>query len=193
VTRAAVLCLGLALCSCVHERTKAYTVYAATPLRDRAAPRATFERAPAPEVVSAPPAPRAAPAAPSRSPPPPPAPRDDVPARETFLSSDTEIAAGKATVHVPAALAAEATLTGGAVEDDGGGRRVATGAAVLRLRRLVVRAERVTLVERPPGEEDFQLSARQGVTFRSSQPKSVVSETDLKSLLLTNDSYVPLR
>jgi hypothetical protein len=207
VTRVPLAVLALALASCVHERTKAYPVYGATPRREpasRSAPRAVVSsRAPVAEASrlpepSAPPAPAPAFPAPAAAAPRPPRGDPARPAvplapRDVFLSSETEIAAGKATVHVPAALAAEAALTGGAVEDDGAGRRVATGGAVLRLRRLVVRAERLTVVVRPPGEDDFQVSARGGVSFRSEQPRSRLSETDLKSLLLTNDSFVPLR
>ena len=61
------------------------------------------------------------------------------------------------------------------------------------MRRLLVRAERVTLVLRPAGEDDVQSPPAGGVSFHSSQPKAVLFESDLKSLLLTNDSYVPLR
>jgi hypothetical protein len=94
---------------------------------------------------------------------------------------------------VPPALAREATLTGAQVVEEGPGRRVATGNAVLTLRRLTVRAARLTLVARDDGAPDVSLSARGRVSFHADLPASVIDERDLKSLLLRNDGYTPLR
>lgn len=113
--------------------------------------------------------------------------------RERFLTSATRVEAEKATLHVPPALAREATLTGAQVVEEGPGRRVATGNAVLTLRRLTVRAARLTLVARDDGAPDVSLSARGRVSFHADLPASVIDERDLKSLLLRNDGYTPLR
>jgi len=114
-------------------------------------------------------------------------------ARETFLAAETTIDAESATVYLPPAYAGEASLAGAAVADAGAGRRTADGSAVLTVRRLTVRARRVTLVVRSDGLPDVQVAARGAVSLRSDQPASVVEETGLRSLLLKNDGYVPLR
>src|SRR5207247_813767 len=114
-------------------------------------------------------------------------------AREKFLNAETTVTAATATVYVPTAYAGEAALTGDATTPDAAGRRTATGDATLVLRRLTVRAARVTLVIRPAGEDDLQLTARGRVSFRSSQPGLAIDERDLASLFLRNDGYTPLR
>ena len=114
-------------------------------------------------------------------------------ARETFLDAETTIDAESATVYLPPAYASEASLAGAAVTEDQAGRRTADGSAALTVRRLTVRARRVTLVIRSDGLADVQVTARGAVSLRSDQPASVVEETGLRSLFLRNDGYVPLR
>jgi hypothetical protein len=114
-------------------------------------------------------------------------------ARERFLNSPTVIEAEKATVHLPPAYLREATLTGLEVVEEGPGRRSATGSGVLVLRRLTIRASRITLVARDDGLPDLSVSARGGVAFRADLPGSVLEERDLKSLLIRNDRHTPLR
>ena len=114
-------------------------------------------------------------------------------AKEKFLSATTEIRAQKATLYLPAAYAAEASLQGATVTEEGPGRRTAVGGATLVLRRLTIRAARLTLVSKSDPEADVQLSARGDVSLRSDQPASIVEETGLRSLLLRNDGYTPLR
>jgi hypothetical protein len=206
--------VALALAGCVRERTKAGPVRIpegalAGAVREggRAGTRAQVVAVakPAAPAPAAAPAPVAAPAAVVRSPP----AGDAAPAahrplaagktleevaREKFLSAATTIDAEKATVTVPAALAAEASLRGTTVREDGGpNRRVAEGVAVLTLRRLTVKARRIVLVARDDGKDDVQVSARGNASLESDQPASVVHESGLKALLLTNDGYVPLR
>ena len=64
---------------------------------------------------------------------------------------------------------------------------------MLTVRNLTVRARRVTLVLRPEAGADFQVSARGAASLHSDQPSSLLEETGLRSLLLKNDGYVPLR
>jgi hypothetical protein len=113
--------------------------------------------------------------------------------REKFLNALTTVEAEKATLYLPPALAAQARLTGANVVEEAPGRRVATGSAVLVLRRLTVRAARLTLVARDDGTPDVSLHARGRVTFHADLPASVIEERDLKSLILRNDGYTPLR
>ncbi len=148
---------------------------------------------PRPEPAAALPPPPRNPDRPAAHKPLPPGVTVEEAAREKFLWAPTVVEAQKATFYCSAALAAEATLTGSVTTDDGPGRRTAAGHAVLTLRRLIVRAERVTLVVRSDGKRDVQLTARGGVSLRSEQAASVIEETGLKSLLLTNDGYTPLR
>ena len=98
-------------------------------------------------------------------------------ARTKFLSSPTEISADRATLYVPRAYENEL---------------LRQGTTVVALRRLTVRASQLTVVVRD-GNPDVQLSARGSVSFRSDQPASVIEETGLRSLLLKNDGYTPLR
>lgn len=114
-------------------------------------------------------------------------------AKEKFLAADTQIRAEKVTLYVPASYAAEASLTGASVVDEGSGRRTAVGGARLVLRRLTIHAERLTLVAKSDPAADVQLSARGDVSLRSDQPASIVEESGLRSLLLRNDGYTPLR
>ena len=113
-------------------------------------------------------------------------------AREKFLASVTEVGAQRATLYVPAAYAAEVSLTGATVSDDAPGRRTATGSAVATLRHLTVRGAQVTVVVRE-GDPDLQLTARGDVSLRSDPPASALDETGLKALFLKNDGYTPLR
>jgi hypothetical protein len=113
-------------------------------------------------------------------------------ARERFVAHETEIRADQATVHLPAALAREARLGGRTVEVAAGNRRIASGDATLSVRRLTVRAGRVTLVERPAGEESVAVAARGSVSFTSNQRASRIEETGLRSLLVRDDAYTPL-
>jgi hypothetical protein len=113
-------------------------------------------------------------------------------AREKFLVATTTIAAQRATLYVPAAYAAEISLTGATVSDDAPGRRTATGTGVVTLRRLTVKAAQVTVVVRD-GNPDVQLTARGDVSLHSDQPASVLDETGLRSLFLKNDGYTPFR
>ena len=78
-------------------------------------------------------------------------------AREKFLSAETEIRAEKVTLYVPAVYAAEASLTGATVVEEAPGRRTAVGGATLVLRRLTIRAERLTLVAKSDPASDVQL------------------------------------
>ncbi len=98
-------------------------------------------------------------------------------ARTKFLASTTDVSADRATLYVPRAYAGEVSRE---------------GATVVRLRRLTVRAGQLNVVVRDDNP-DLQLSARGGVSFRSDQPASVIEETGLRSLLLKNDGYTPLR
>ena len=97
--------------------------------------------------------------------------------RTKFLSSTTEVSADRVTLYVPRAMAGEVSRE---------------GATVARLRRLTVRAVRLSIVVRD-GNPDVQLTARGSVSLRSDQPASVIEESGLKSLLLKNDGYTPLR
>jgi outer membrane murein-binding lipoprotein Lpp len=211
----AVVVAAMLLAGCVTERTKPGPVTVregalagAVPAASQRAERGSAAVVAAERAAERPPAPaaaRATPAAVVRTPPAgsaaaPPAHRplaagrtlEDV-ARERFLEATTTIDAEKATITVPARYAAEATLSGTTTREDGPGRRVAEGVAVLSLRRLTVRARRIVLVARDDGGSDVQISARGNVVLKSDQPASVVEETGLRSLLLTNDGYVPLR
>ena len=142
-----------------------------------------FERGPAVKTSAAPPAhARLAPGA-----------SLEQRAREAFLNALTTIDAESATVYLAPGYASEASLAGAAVTEDRASRRTADGSAVLTIRRLTVRARRVTLVVRSDGLLDVQVAARGAVSLRSDQPASVVEETGLRSLLLRNDGYVPLR
>jgi hypothetical protein len=114
-------------------------------------------------------------------------------AREKFLEATTNIDAEKATVTVPAGYAAEARLSGTTLKEDDPKRRIAEGVAVLTRRRLTIRARRIVLVARDDGSQDVQIAARGNVVLESDQPASVVKESGLRSLLLTNDGYLPLR
>lgn len=200
----------LAVAGCVHERSKSIGVVPEGALaRESAGSERAFAPTAAPSRTRVPP--------PIRSPEPEPeaaaavvAPRDGAPAppaahraipagesladraRDTFLSSTTDLAAERVTLYVPRALASEVSLEGTTVADDGPGRRVAAGAAVLRLRRLTVRAASLTVVVRDDNP-NLQASARGGVSLRSDQPASVVEESGLRSLILRNDGYTPLR
>lgn len=135
---------------------------------------------------------------PTPGPPPPPAHRalaegvrlEDV-AREVLFACETTVVAEKATLYVPPRYAAEATLSGATVVDAGPGRRTAT-LGVLRLRRLEVRARTLSLVVRTDGD-DVSLTARGDVSFRAERPASVIDERGLKTLLVRNDGYTPLR
>jgi hypothetical protein len=111
--------------------------------------------------------------------------------REKYLASQTTIDAEQATVYLPAAFSPEAFLTGAAVAEESAGRRVATGDAVLVVRRLTVRARRLTLVVR--SEEDVQVTARGDVSFVTFQGSATLAERGLRSLLVRNDGYTPLR
>ncbi len=199
--RAIAFVLALLLAGCVHERTKSLPTYAAGSLHPggpirlgsdpkQGNPPATAVPTPVPAAAPAFESPaavlsRADPGAPAgtglRATTPPPA------------RPEREVVAARATVYVPAARAGEVSLTGAAVEADGAGRRTVTGNAVLRLGDLTVRAERLTLVVKKPGDADLQVSARGSVSYRSEKGDARVEETGLKSLLLTNDEYVPLR
>ena len=211
--------MAAALAGCVTERTKAEPVRiregalaGAVPAGSRGSGRGTASVVPVgkavrPAVGAA--APAAAPAASApvgvvrtvaagAAAPPAPRPRPagrslgDV-AREKFLSSATTIDAEKATVTLPPDLAAEARLEGTTVTSESPTRRVAAGVAVLTLRRLTVRARRLVLSTREDGASDVQVSARGNASLRSDQPASVLEESGLKALLLTNDGYMPLR
>ena len=114
-------------------------------------------------------------------------------AREKFLNAITTIDAEKVTVYVPAEYAAEVGLVGASVVHDGPGRRTASGSAVLTLRRLTVRARRLTVSVKAESGGDFQVSARGAVSLESDQPSSLLSESGVRQLLLKNDGYVPLR
>ena len=98
-------------------------------------------------------------------------------AREVCLDCETLVEADKATLYVAPALAAEARLEG----------------RVLTLRRLTIRAQTLKLVARTDGRGDVSISARGSVRFRSDRPASIIDEEGLKSLLVTNDGYTPLR
>ncbi len=113
--------------------------------------------------------------------------------RERFLDHPTEIHAGSLTLVVPAALAAQARLTGAQLSEPTPGRRVAEGGARLTCRELTLVGERITLRVRPPGSEDVQITARGEVELVSRQRDQVLRETGLKSLIVTNDQLMPLR
>jgi hypothetical protein len=114
-------------------------------------------------------------------------------ARERFLDHPTEVRGESLTLVLPARLAAEARLTGGAVEEPAPGRRVASGGARLTCRELTLVGERITLRTREPGSEDVQITARGGVAFVSRHGEQVVREEGLKTLIVTNDRVTPLR
>lgn len=150
-----------------------------------ASPKPRRERAEAPPSITtsaAPPAHRPIPESVSL---------DDV-ARVKFLRSTTDIDAQRVTLYVPRELANEVRLNGASVADDGPGRRTATGGASATLRRLTLRGSQVTIVARDDNP-DIQLTARGDVSFHSDQPASVIDESGLKTLLLKNDGYTPLR
>ena len=189
----------MALGGCVTERTKGEMVRVPEGALAGARGQSAAGVVPVSRVVRAAAAAQPMPTA-AVTPPPPPAHRPlaagrtlEEAARETFLESATTIDAEKATVTVPAAYAAEASLQGTVVKEEGPGRRVAEGVATLTLRRLTVRARRIVFVAREGAGGDVQITARGGVTLRSDQPASVIEETGLRSLILTNDGYVPLR
>ena len=98
-------------------------------------------------------------------------------AQETCLRCETLVEADKVTLYVSPALAAEARV----------------GEHVLTLRRLTIRASTLRLVARTDGLDDLSLSARGHVRFRSDRPASILDEQDLKSLLVHNEGYTPLR
>jgi hypothetical protein len=195
--RVVAIVAAMALAGCVTERTKGELVRVPEGALAGAVPAGARGRSTAAVVPVVRPA-RAA--APPQTPPPPPAHRPlaagrtlEEAARETFLESATTIEAEKATVTVPASYAGEASLLGTVVKEEGPGRRVAEGVATLTLRRLKVSARRIVLVAREGAGGDVQITARGGVRLRSDQPASVIEETGLRSLILTNDGSVPLR
>lgn len=169
--------------------------------------------APAVAVASAPPATPAPRSAPARAPLPEPAPTLAVPqargatpppgmrpakpledrARERFLDCPTEVHAERLTLILPAALAAEAHLTGARVEDVAPDERTAEGGARLMCRELTLVGERITLRLRPPGSGDVQITARGEVELVSTRRGRVLREVGLRSLVLTNDQMLPLR
>ena len=181
--------VALALTACVHERSKSIGIVREGALAREDAPPVS-ESAP----ICAPCAPKAANSAPSvmesvddrriavsdAAPAHRPIPAGESledRARTKFLSSTTEISADRATLYVPRAYAGEVSRQ---------------GTTVATLRRLTVRASLLTVVVRDENP-DLQLSARGSVSFRSDQPASVIEETGLRSLLLKNDGYTPLR
>jgi hypothetical protein len=97
--------------------------------------------------------------------------------RETFLRCTTTIRAAKATLFVPPRYGPEAVV---------GDRR-------LTLRRLTIEASQVRLVLRTDGSDDISISARGDVSFHADRPASVIAESGLKTLLVRNDGYTPLR
>jgi hypothetical protein len=207
------LAATLLLAGCVTERRKTLVLVPEGALgpqgpagpsrasRDRPPPSAGAADVPPESRVPVPEAPAAATAAPPPSPAGPYAGHRPLPAgtsveqaqRERFLASPTTVVAERATLYLPAALAAEARLSGASVVEEAPGRRVATGDAVLVVRRLTVRAARVTLVARDDGTSDLALSARGRVAFHADLPASVIEERDLKTLLIRNDAFTPLR
>jgi hypothetical protein len=117
--------------------------------------------------------------------------------RETFLSCDTVLSAATATLFVPARYAPEVELSGISVVYTGPGRRTAT-AGTLRLRRLTIHARTLTLVVRGAGataenDEDVSITARGDVSFEADRPASAITERHLRTLLVRNDGYTPLR
>lgn len=114
-------------------------------------------------------------------------------ARERFLDHPTEIEAESVTLYLPADLAAEAHLTGGALSEPSPGRRVAEGEARLVCRELTLRGSRITLRVRSGASRDVQITARGNVAFVSRQRDQVLREQGLTSLILTNDQVTPLR
>jgi hypothetical protein len=218
VSRALVLApalVALGLAGCVTERKRTIPTYEG-PLFARGDSGVVGEAAPAPRAAAKG---RVAARAPDVTPPTAapgaPGPREERPARtvsggyaghrplppgatleerarERFLAHDTRVVAREATVYVPERYAREAALLGTSVEAQGGDRRVALGAATLTLRRLTVRAAKVTLVARGDGEP-VQITARGDVSFRSDQPASLVEEEGLRGLLIRDDTHTPLR
>jgi hypothetical protein len=200
---------ALATAACAHERTRALAIVpdgalAGSPLlssdgppddgpaRARATPvHATLAPAPVAEPASV--VRRAAAGVPPPHRPMDPGDSLAAAARERFLRCPTSVDAESATIWLPAALASEARLSGSVVRADGPGRYVAEGIASLSLRRLSVRARRITLVSRFDGSSDVQVSARGSVSFRSDQPASLLEESGLRSLWLRNDVHTPLR
>ena len=97
--------------------------------------------------------------------------------RETFLRCTTTIRAAKATMFVPPRYVAEAVVSQGR----------------LTLRHLTIEAPQVKLVARTDGSDDISISARGDVSFHADRPASVIAESGLKTLLVRNDGYTPLR
>lgn len=97
--------------------------------------------------------------------------------RETFLRCTTTIRAAKATMFVPPRYVAEAVVSEGR----------------LTLRHLTIEAPQVKLVARTDGSDDISISARGDVSFHADRPASVIAESGLKTLLVRNDGYTPLR
>ncbi|MHC5012673.1 MAG: hypothetical protein ACYTG6_17295 [Planctomycetota bacterium] len=114
-------------------------------------------------------------------------------ARERHLDHPTRIRGDRITFYCPPPYAREVRLTGDEVRETRPGRRMATGNARLLCRELTLEANRIVLRIRDDGSEDIQVTARGDVEFVTDQRGQTLSESGLRSLILTNDQVVPLR
>lgn len=152
----------------------------------RATPRLAI---PAPARVQ-PSVPAAAPRTPGRAPHVPEAPPDP---RTHYLHNPTTIEARTITLRVPRAWLSEVRGEGGTRTEGPKGAWRLTGKGTVRLRELVLRGERLTIIPVSKPGAPLSIMAKGSVDMVSRVGDSAVREEGANMIMITNARMVPLR